>query len=77
MRGMKVIAAPAGILGLAASGAAQALEWYFQAPASGMARDIDLLHQYVMWLIIVIFVAHTRIPGSSSASDGSSCSCSS
>ena len=46
----------AAFLGLAASGAAHALEWYFQAPASKMAQDIDTLHQYVMWLIIVIFV---------------------
>jgi cytochrome c oxidase subunit 2 len=46
----------AGVLGLAASAAAHALEWYFQAPASKMAQDIDTLHQYVMWLIIVIFV---------------------
>jgi cytochrome c oxidase subunit II len=46
----------AGFLALGASGAAHALEWYFQSPASQMARDIDLLHQYVMWLIIVIFV---------------------
>ena len=56
MRGMKVIAVFAGLLGLAASGAAQALEWYFQTPVTSIARDIDMLHQYVMWLIIVIFV---------------------
>ena len=56
MRGQKIIAALAGLAGLAASGAAHALQWYFPAPASQMARDIDLLHQYVMWLIIVIFV---------------------
>ena len=46
----------AGVLGLAASSAAHALEWYFQSPASKMAQEIDTLHQYVMWLIIVIFV---------------------
>jgi cytochrome c oxidase subunit 2 len=46
----------AGALGIAASGAAHALEWYFQSPASKMAQEIDTLHQYVMWLIIVIFV---------------------
>src|SRR5688572_28365249 len=46
----------AGVLGLAASGAAHALEWYFQSPASKMAQEIDTMHQYVMWLIIVIFV---------------------
>ncbi len=51
-----IIAAMAGLLALGAAGAAQAIEWYFQTPASQMARDIDILHQYVMWLIIVIFV---------------------
>jgi cytochrome c oxidase subunit 2 len=51
-----IVAALAGLLALGAAGAAQALEWYFQSPASQMARDIDTLHQYVMWLIIVIFV---------------------
>jgi len=56
MRGQNIIAALAGLAALAAAGSAQALEWYFQAPASRMARDIDMLHQYVMWLIIVIFV---------------------
>jgi cytochrome c oxidase subunit 2 len=51
-----ITAALAGLLALGAAGAAQAIEWYFQNPASQMARDIDTLHQYVMWLIIVIFV---------------------
>src|ERR1700754_1133025 len=51
-----ITAALAGLLALGASAAAQAIEWYFQNPASQMARDIDTLHQYVMWLIIVIFV---------------------
>jgi cytochrome c oxidase subunit 2 len=51
-----ISAALAGLLALGASGAAQAQEWYLQSPASQMARDIDTLHQYVMWLIIVIFV---------------------
>ena len=46
----------AGLAALAAWAPAQALDWYFQTPASQMARDIDLLHQYVMWLIIVIFI---------------------
>jgi cytochrome c oxidase subunit 2 len=55
-RGMKVFAALAGLLGLAAAGSAHAIAWYFQSPASQMARDIDQLHEYVMWLIIVIFV---------------------
>jgi cytochrome c oxidase subunit 2 len=60
MRGTKVIAAlrglPALALGLSFCGSAQALEWYFQAPASKLAAEIDWLHQLVMWLIIVIFV---------------------
>ena len=41
MRGTKVIAALAGLAGLAACGSAQALAWYFQTPASQIARDID------------------------------------
>jgi cytochrome c oxidase subunit 2 len=60
MRGTKVIAALRGLLGLALGlsfcGSAQALEWYFQTPASKLAAEIDFLHQLVMWLIIVIFV---------------------
>jgi cytochrome c oxidase subunit 2 len=59
MKGSKVkktLAALAGLAGLAASGGAHALAWYFQSPGSQLARDIDHLHQYVMWLIIVIFV---------------------
>jgi cytochrome c oxidase subunit II len=56
MRGTKVIATLGGLLGLALSGSAQAIAWYFQTPASKMASDIDWLHQIVMWLIIVIFV---------------------
>jgi len=51
-----VTASLAGLLALGASGAVHALEWYFQSPASQMARDIDEMHQWVMWLIIVIFV---------------------
>ena len=54
MRVTKVISALAG---LAASGAAHAVAWYFQSPASKIAADIDWLHQVVMWLIIAIFVA--------------------
>jgi cytochrome c oxidase subunit 2 len=42
--------------GLAASAQAHAIAWYFQSPGSQLARDIDILHQYVMWLIIVIFI---------------------
>jgi cytochrome c oxidase subunit II len=59
MKGSKVkktLAAAAGLAGLVASGGAHALAWYFQSPGSQLARDIDHLHQYVMWLIIVIFV---------------------
>src|ERR1041385_3765119 len=52
----RIIAALAGLAGFAACGAALALDWYFQPGASEMAREIDILHQYVMWLIIVIFV---------------------
>ena len=57
MRGTRtVVSALAGLAALAASGAAHAIAWYFQSPASQMAQDIDTLHQYVMWLIIVIFI---------------------
>ena len=55
MRGTKVIAALAGFGGLALSGSAQAIAWYFQTPASQLAADIDWLHRLVMWLIVVIF----------------------
>src|ERR1700752_2810121 len=57
MRGSKLLSTATGLAGLAAAANAQALKWYFQAPCSQLARDIDHLHQYVMWLIIVIFVA--------------------
>jgi cytochrome c oxidase subunit II len=56
MPGTRLISALAGLAGLAASGQASAVAWYFQAPASRMAADIDWLHQLVMWLILVIFV---------------------
>ncbi|MGQ0651698.1 MAG: cytochrome c oxidase subunit II [Betaproteobacteria bacterium] len=56
MRGTKFVAILAGLAALAASGAAHAIAWYFQSPASKMAEDIDRMHQWVMWLIIVIFV---------------------
>ena len=60
MKGTRIVsilaALLAGVAAAAAAGAAHALEWYFQAPASKMAQDIDTLHEYVMWLIIVIFV---------------------
>jgi cytochrome c oxidase subunit 2 len=44
------------LCGLAFSAAAHAIPWYFQEPGSELAREIDVLHQYVMWLIIVIFI---------------------
>jgi cytochrome c oxidase subunit II len=56
MRSTKILAVLAGLTGLAASGAAHAIAWYFQTPASKLAADIDWLHQLVMWLIIVIFI---------------------
>jgi len=52
----KAFVAVSGLAALAASGGAHALAWYFQSPGSKLAQDIDHLHQYVMWLIIVIFV---------------------
>ncbi|TAK88423.1 MAG: cytochrome c oxidase subunit II [Betaproteobacteria bacterium] len=52
---MKVVAALAGLGGLALSGTAHAIAWNFQTPASRLAAEIDDLHQLVMWLIIVIF----------------------
>jgi len=58
MRGLlkRAISLLAALGGLAASAQAHALAWYFQTPGSQLARDIDTLHQYVMWLIIVIFI---------------------
>jgi cytochrome c oxidase subunit II len=56
MRGRKLFAVISGAAALIASASAHALEWYFRAPGSQLARDIDQLHEYVMWLIIVIFV---------------------
>ena len=56
MRGMRALSIVAGLAALANAGVAHAIAWYFQTPASDMARDIDQLHQYIMWLIIVIFV---------------------
>jgi cytochrome c oxidase subunit 2 len=46
----------AGLAAVAASGAAHAIAWYFQSPASKMAAEIDWLHQVIMWIIVVIFV---------------------
>ncbi len=57
MRGTKLLSTIAALAGLGAAAKAHAIEWYFQSPGSQLARDIDNLHQYVMWLIIVIFVA--------------------
>jgi cytochrome c oxidase subunit 2 len=60
MRGTKLVSLLAalftGLAALTASGAAHAIAWYFQSPASKLAQDTDTLHQYVMWVIIVIFV---------------------
>ncbi len=46
----------AGILALAAAGSAHALEWNLQPAATKIADDIHDLHEYVMLLIVVIFV---------------------
>src|SRR5437868_8539100 len=56
MEGSKLLCALGGLAATLAASGAQALEWYFQTPASAMAQEIDHLHVYVMWLIIVIFV---------------------
>jgi len=60
MRGSKLVsvlvAALAGVAAATASGAAHAIAWYFQSPASKMAQDIDTLHQVIMWIIVVIFI---------------------
>src|SRR5437879_2566732 len=56
MKGSKLLCALGGLAATLAASGAQALEWYFPPPASAMAQDIDNLHVYVMWLIIVIFV---------------------
>jgi cytochrome c oxidase subunit 2 len=46
----------AGVLALAAAGSAHALEWNLQPAATRIAEDIHTLHEYVMLLIVVIFV---------------------
>ena len=60
MKGSKLVsravALVAGLAAAAASGAAHAIAWYFQTPASKMAQDIDTLHQVIMWIIVVIFI---------------------
>ena len=58
MKGLVSIIAAllAGLAAAAVSGAAHAVAWYFQTPASKMAQDIDWLHQVIMWIIVVIFI---------------------
>src|SRR2546423_1220404 len=57
MRGTTVISVLAGVIGLAASGLAFALEWNLQPAASSIAAEIHFLHEYVMlWVVIPIFV---------------------
>src|SRR5258706_963008 len=56
MRGSKRSAAVAGVLALAASGLAQAIEWNLQPAASAMAADIHWLHEAVMVLGTLIFI---------------------
>ncbi len=46
----------AGVLALAAAGSAHALEWNLQPAATKIADDIHNLHEYVMVLIVIIFV---------------------
>src|SRR5437763_1684947 len=56
IKGSKLLRALGGLYAALSATSAHALEWYFPSPASSMAQEIDHLHQYVMWLIIVIFV---------------------
>jgi cytochrome c oxidase subunit II len=56
MKFSKLLCALAGLAAALGASSAHALAWYFQGAASPIADDIDKLHQYVMWLIIVIFV---------------------
>jgi cytochrome c oxidase subunit 2 len=51
-----VVSLLAGLALAGGTGAAHAIAWYFQSPASKMAQEIDDLHQIVMWIIVVIFV---------------------
>ena len=46
----------AGVLALAAAGSANAIEWNLQPAATKIAEEIHTLHEYVMALIVVIFV---------------------
>jgi len=56
MKFSKLVCALAGLAATLGASRAHAIVWYFQGAASPIAEDIDKLHQYVMWLIIVIFV---------------------
>ena len=56
MKGSKLLCALGGLAAAFGATSAHALAWYFPSAASSMAQEIDHLHQYVMWLIIVIFV---------------------
>src|SRR3989440_11746602 len=56
MKGSKLLRALGGLAAAFGATSAHALAWYFPSAASSMAQEIDHLHQYVMWLIIVIFV---------------------
>jgi cytochrome c oxidase subunit 2 len=56
MKGSKLVSLLAGLVAAAVAGAAHAVAWYFQSPASKMAQEIDWLHQVIMWIIVVIFV---------------------
>ena len=56
MKGSNLVSLTAGLWAALAAGAAHAVAWYFQSPASRMAETIDWLHQVIMWIILVIFV---------------------
>jgi cytochrome c oxidase subunit II len=56
MNYMKLASLLTGFAAAATSGTAHAIAWYFQSPASAMAKEIDWLHQVLMWIILVIFV---------------------
>ena len=46
----------AGMFALAAAGGAQALEWNLQPAATKIGEEIHTIHEYVMLLVVVIFV---------------------
>jgi cytochrome c oxidase subunit 2 len=56
MKGSNLVSLTAGLGAALAAGAAHAVAWYFQSPASRMAETIDWLHQVIRWIILVIFV---------------------